>query len=471
MAESKFNRFNLDENQIEKRNKLKNFLLNGSVAKKLDLKDIEFAANNEKTNGLFHINSDNKNGKITKTGYFVFNIEKFKSMSYENLCAMCMVNMIKDLNRRQINEITNSINEPKFSGDRILSNQRILFNALTEYFKKYIKDNCKQEIENLDESLKIISEGVAKACLEQLTEEEILGILNGNNEVKMDNLDKIINKVASTLPSNESLYTQGVNGKKIAPVGDLLLDKNNVPKVGNSWEQQTEALSENKNLTLDNLSNDVENFCKNYVRTFMNANGLKEIAVTFNNEGELGTFFDNGGADLSININLSKLSGMSKTEVLMTLSHELTHAVDCAINKANGFDGLQNNCDEEIGAEKGEPEYEDLKELCDYCYYVNPNERHARIGELSGLKLSIDMNGGITPEIAQSIKLYQAYQQTTISKLNGLEEFLQKMNLKYQNSKHPKIQERLNYLNNLVEKGLTKSDADKKALDEANQLI
>lgn len=174
----------------------------------------------------------------------------------------------------------------------------------------------------------------------------------------------------------------------------------------------------------------VQEFCEYYVHNFLHAHNVKDIEVTFEQRGALGSYFDYGTSQ-RININLQKLKKMgSYTELAMTLSHELTHAVDSSKNKfegkANEEDGtgLLDNIDEDISGSGATGEaLKTLKELKNLCYYINPNERHARIGELSALIFMQKVGSNdpkIQSEIQSSVSRYINYQQRTINAIQSL---------------------------------------------------
>ena len=174
-------------------------------------------------------------------------------------------------------------------------------------------------------------------------------------------------------------------------------------------------------------------FCKNYADSFMKSNGLKPIKLTFNsNSSDLGTFIDSGTSQ-RININIKKIAKCGSVSTLVTtLSHELTHAVDASMNKisgnrtADGY-GLHDNISNDISAstlksKPPKPEYQLLIDLNKYCYRINPNERKARFGELSGIKLlqEISVTEKEKTQLDNTIKKYKDYQSKTLEVLKNL---------------------------------------------------
>lgn len=173
----------------------------------------------------------------------------------------------------------------------------------------------------------------------------------------------------------------------------------------------------------------VEEFCRFYVHNFLHAHNVKDIEVTFNSRGALGSYIDYGTKQ-AININLQKLKKMgSYTELAQTLSHELTHAVDSSRNKLEGKvnedgTGLLNNMEEDISGSGATGEaLKLLKHVNRQCYIVNPNERSARTGELSALLFMQKMassNPAIQAELSSSVKRYVQYQEKTKNALLAL---------------------------------------------------
>lgn len=182
---------------------------------------------------------------------------------------------------------------------------------------------------------------------------------------------------------------------------------------------------------------DLQNFCIEYINSYMQSNGLKPVRVTFysvNSKGqplELGTFFDSENP--RININLGKIK--SATELAMTLSHELAHAVDSSKNKVRAVDGatMSRGLVDYIGDDisKASDKLKDannnealalLEKVNKLCYQVSPNERNARVMELSALKFmqSVTNDDFDRKEIEASVESFISYQQATIDAINEL---------------------------------------------------
>lgn len=289
-----------------------------------------------------------------------------------------------------------------------------------------------------------ISDFVASIIVNGMDEKEIADILapffnfdaSDISKLATEEVDKFLGKAHQARVS-----------KLFAKAEDLLIDPEKEPvKVG--YMQQAESLLgtdtsdpgyydlAKKFETMNNgekclTGPAVKEFCEYYVHNFLRANNVKDIEVTFEPKGALGSYYDHGGARQHININLKKLQKIgSFTELAMTLSHELTHAVDSSLNKAAGKvnmedgTGLLNDISEDISGSGATGKAKDLLvELKSFCYHVNENERSARIGELSAL-IFMQKVGSKDPkiqqEIATSVAKYKRYQQKTIDMIESL---------------------------------------------------
>lgn len=219
----------------------------------------------------------------------------------------------------------------------------------------------------------------------------------------------------------------------------------------------------------NNQNESLKQFCREYANSFMASNNLSPIDVEFVNSGSC-RYSDGGGTKHSIKINLSapEMREGSITELLMTMSHELTHAVDSTINKLRGesnqygggligtMSGNLSACD----APKGSDAYKLLKRVQGYCYQLDPNERHGRIGELSALKFMQEIYAGdpeMEAQMKESIAGYNKYQMKTINTAkslpNRLAEFRSALSSCPGISSYPKayqmIEERINYLEDI----------------------
>ena len=246
---------------------------------------------------------------------------------------------------------------------------------------------------------------------------------------------------------------------------------------------------------------ELENFCTEYINSFMSSNGLRPIRITFysvDEQGkalELGTFFDSENP--RINVNLAKIN--SATELAMTLSHELAHAVDSTKNKVKVGSGerirgvtMSRGLADYIGDDVDDAKkklgnnYEAialLEKVNKLCYIVSPNERNARVMELSALKFmqSVTTDSFDRKEIEVSAHAFIAYQQKTIDAIKELREggFEKLANdIKALNISDSAVvvafTERLEYLRRFLDKEFERNldiDFEEKSIEDAQAFI
>lgn len=311
--------------------------------------------------------------------------------------------------------------------------------VISGYLRNYLPALYSDDFEKFG----AISDYVASIIVDGMDEAEIADILapffnmeaSDISDLARDEVDKFLGKAHQARVS-----------KLFAKAEDLLIDpENESVKVG--YMQQAESLlgTDTSDPGYYDLAKKfetinggekcltgpaVKEFCEYYVHNFLRANNVKDIEVTFEPKGALGSYYDLGGSKQKININLKKLQKIgSFTELAMTLSHELTHAVDSTKNKAAGRvnedgTGLLNDIEEDISGSGATGKAKDLLvELKSFCYHINENERSARIGELSAL-IFMQKVGSKDPkiqqEIATSVAKYKKYQQKTIDMIQSL---------------------------------------------------
>ena len=232
----------------------------------------------------------------------------------------------------------------------------------------------------------------------------------------------------------------------------------------------------------------IKAFCENFIRTFAASNGLPPNAIEArflsDNDAPLGEYVDFGTRQ-EIQINLGKIK--SPSEVVMTLAHELTHAVDSSANKGRGITtkegyGLQynigSNLREEIKEAKGAVGYDFLQELQEICYRVNPNECSARKGEIVAIKFMQGMQPDETMKahIGRSITSFENYQNKVIEAMSKVDspEKIAALYAKY-SKLFPKpaepaksmIEDRLGYLQLLLKNGKLNPAREREAIDIA----
>lgn len=240
------------------------------------------------------------------------------------------------------------------------------------------------------------------------------------NEIKItdysvDNLAKIIQEkgiFSNQLFDNQ--YNENLLAERYAMVS----------KQGH--QQQAEALlgefSKDEFAVLKNGSDDkIRDFCERFANKFLQNSGLEigTYDINFSNTGDLGTYSDSGTKGQSITINLEAVREMDNpAEVLMTLTHELTHMVDSSVNKGHGQASRKGFGLEEHnmvgGVSEGSTGF--LREMEEVYYKVNPHERSARQGELVALEFMNEMQTDETMKsyVDKSLVSFQNYQIKTI---------------------------------------------------------
>ncbi len=306
---------------------------------------------------------------------------------------------------------------------------------LSKYLEGFLSQACGEEFYEFDD----ISSLVAAQIIDGLEGEDLEKMLGLFFDFSQFN-DTALSHVASF---TEKEVFQLRASKLYQKASDLWKDPDKVPEALNATQQYQALMSVSLKEQFSKVAHkglkngaeydvDVEEFCISYADAFMDSNGLKPIPITFKNEGELGTYIDEGNAH-SININLSKIN--SVTELVSTLSHELTHAVESAINKANGGQtpegfGLADNISYDISGisdslkngSENEKYLDLLKRLNKYCYHINPNERSARFGELSAIKFmsAIADTDVAKKELRETAESFNRYQTKTYDILTNL---------------------------------------------------
>lgn len=390
-------------------------------------------------------------GKDSKEGVIKISAEKGSKSFYLNLPTKILINKsaleIRSYLLRQVTkalttekaeeqeknktpeqkqqEKDKDIKLEKIGKEEITKNQAKL--VLKIYLKKFLAENYSENFKSFDAVADLISGRI----IESMDERDMKKLLSVFFDLKdLKNIDKLAFKETDAFIGNVTKSRISCISKK----ADYAINKgDDIQALG--YEEQKIALmdvinSSNTSIKKDFNSLDFsssneekENFCRKYIAYFMKSRNIQNIPVQFNSTGALGSFVDKGAEGQYININLSKIKSVS--ELVMTLSHELTHATDAMINKHHGQvnqndnTGLLNNIEESIagsGYGKGTPVYNLLTRLKKVCYKLNPNERRGRIGELSALQFMVETsnNDDTKEEIKKSIAKFIKYQNNTI---------------------------------------------------------
>lgn len=287
--------------------------------------------------------------------------------------------------------------------------------------------------------------------------------------------------------------------------GNNLLAERYGKIVKQGYEQQAtyllgEISKEEFNSLKSGNDQEIMNFCGNYARTILKMSGLDEriVPITFEPKGEIGSYTDYGNRQ-EVNININKVKEMKNpAEVVMTIQHELTHAIDSSIHKSDvkkklgdeapdkiyGLtDNLVGDTSQGIESVKDEaPEvYNYVVKLQEICYRINPNERSARIGELTAIKFMKGMHPDkdMQKYIDKSIDSYNSYQNKVIANIAECETVAQKYEtvngksvvkdggrsiLVVKDSTKKIIEKRLGYIESLKQRGMLDPTQEKEAI-------
>ena len=201
-----------------------------------------------------------------------------------------------------------------------------------------------------------------------------------------------------------------------------------------------------KKIVSMNNTSGIRDFASDYVIDFLQSNDLPAdyVQLTFKEDSSKGAFYD-GAVPKIINVDLSKIENI--TDLVMTLAHESTHALD---SYSKEFGGARNRNDNDIewdsisesGLDKHSEAYNLLRKVDCYCYHLDSDERRARLAELSALKFMQRMaesDYSLKEEIRANTEKFERYQQKTIDIANRL----------YNNSESNELKEILRRYNNI----------------------
>lgn len=217
------------------------------------------------------------------------------------------------------------------------------------------------------------------------------------------------------------------------------------PREEMSYRQQATALlSEDVKASFNQMKiggrAEMQAFCTRYITQMLASNGINidDLQITFDSvrvtssgkEINLpqGTFYD--GNPKSINVNLDKVKDV--TDLIMTLTHETTHAMDSISNTESGITNARGggllgvargvNLDD-LGVKKSSEEGMLLSLLNSMAYHLDPNERRGRIAELAGLQFMSEMAGvdsDARKEVDKNIAGFNRYQELTATYVESL---------------------------------------------------
>ena len=218
------------------------------------------------------------------------------------------------------------------------------------------------------------------------------------------------------------------------------------PREEMSYRQQASALlAENTRDSFNKMksggSAEMQAFCQTYITQMLASNGIDigSLQITFESGAGLpqGTFYD--GNPKRINVNVDKVKDV--TDLVMTLTHETTHAMDSIINseqgvfnaRGGGLLGVARGVKlDTLGLKRTSEEGMLLSLLNSMAYHLDPNERRGRISELAGLQFMSEMAGvdsDARKQVDKNIAGFEKYQRLTIKYAQDLMDPNSKSNL------------------------------------------
>lgn len=232
---------------------------------------------------------------------------------------------------------------------------------------------------------------------------------------------------------------------------------------------------------------EIKDFCVKYVNCVLaNSNIGKNVEVKFESGKYLGEYNDYGNRqEICIDIERIKKKN-NPAEVVMTLQHELTHAIDSSYNKARGVtddgyglvDNLVGGARENINKvhAKNDANQQMIRDyfvrLQKICYDVNPNECSARMGELAAVKFmkGLHSDNSMQKYIDKSIKAYVSHQENVLESIGKIDEIIHEFetikNLA-DSQTNDLIKERIEYLLRLREEGKINENSIRKSMEIA----
>lgn len=315
---------------------------------------------------------------------------------------------------------------------------------------------------------------------------KILKILFG------DEPDKSIEDYGPIARQIETDFTQsGITAEDMFenPQGNNLIAERYGKVVKQGYQQQAtyllgEISKEDFNSIKTGNDQELRNFCESYAKVILNSSNMTkgDVPIVFVNSGSIGEYMDYGNRQ-EVRININEIKNINNpAEVVMTLQHELTHAIDSSSNKGKNIttekgyglvDNLVGGVHEIDNIQQKEPAkvFGYVKHLQEICYRINPNEQSARIGELAAIKFMKGMNPDkdMQKYIERSIDDYNNYQNNVLKNMNECETVAQEYeteikHLVVNQSTHKIIGDRLNYIESLKQRGKLDPNQVKEAI-------
>lgn len=351
-------------------------------------------------------------------------------------------------------------------------------NVIAEYLKKYISTVYKDNFKAFDN----ISNAIASEIVADMSEQDISKVLGLFFDFESAGISNIADAKIENLIDSVYGARVGCLNKKVS---EYLVDPNKDVEALNYQQQATalmgsfDAQSENS-VVLQNFdkmnsgevslkSQEAKSFCEFYINSFLSAQNIQNINITYEKEsdGSIASFTD--GATPTINIDLDRLAKNGNvTELAVCLSHELNHVRDSIKNRRDGkvkdgaASGLINTmgCIDYDSLSFNAEEKKLVSEMQRYCYRLDQNERNGREGELSGLLFMQERgvkNPNLKREMNESVSKYIRFQKRTKEMLEELpaklsefearfEQLKGKGSLKTGSNELRVMERRLNYL-------------------------
>lgn len=318
--------------------------------------------------------------------------------------------------------------------------QQRKYNEATKLLTQYVDEYLKAEDKEFDGN--IVQTGiVVSQLLANMSEQDMENFLK-HNFASISSVSEFLDEQKAMQTKRSllderlaTLYNEDRKKVKVDKYG-LMANKIDVEKIAN--KQQYLQLAEAKlKKDFENLKGNTNNqealrgFCSKFVDQFAQMHGMEAVELRFTNNPKstnYGAFHDKGSSQW-IEVNLANIN--SVTELAATLAHELTHAGDAAINKKMGNTnkngtGLVNNISNNIsnsGFKKDSASYNLLKRVNDSCYYINPNERHARLGEYCSFAIMQELakdNPVMQAQLKASLEDHRGYLENTVAQIKNI---------------------------------------------------
>ena len=356
------------------------------------------------------------------------------------------------------------------------------------------------------------AELVASQLVDKLDDANLKKLLS-YNFASIKDIENNSLKISAEQSINSALFVRNLRDSRLKAIHDRIITYSergvDASKI-NDLRQQELALSNDrlkgkfndaKQAIAKGDKNELMNYCNTFATSFCESFGVDSVPIRFVNKPNfraVGQFHDQGEKGQFVEINLGRIDNI--IDLSTTLTHELTHAVEASINKKNGAvnkdgTGLLNDMSEDIsnsGLAKGTKEYALLKEINTYCYYVNPNERHARQNEVSAYKFMLDfakddptlknqlnesISGRYDPKTQTYVGGYVQYLQKTTEYLNNIDESIKKftdtfnkLDIPSTTKGYKEIADRIEYLK-LVKEQYISNGKGRESIDFANKLL